>query len=172
MIYVGIDPGLDGGVAIKRPSGIETAIMPTIITKKAGKDKRVISHDGLKDIFEVFKSEECFAAIEEQQSMSKGGKPQGVTSMVTLGVGFGALLQTLTDFDIDFVRVNPQDWQKEFGIANGDTKAQALEVCQDLFQNLNLLGTKKSRVPHKGIIDAVLIMQYGIRRYKNGRKEK
>ena len=167
MIYIGIDPGLDGGIAIKRPSGIETAIMPTTTIKKAGKDKRVLDHIGLKEIFKVFKSERCYATIEEQQSMSKGGKPQGVKSMVTLGLGFGALLQVLTDFDIDFEKVNPQDWQKEFGIGNGDTKAQALEVCQDLFPKLNLLATKKSRVSHKGIVDAVLIMEYGIRKYKN-----
>ncbi|MCK4526148.1 hypothetical protein KAW18_02155 [candidate division WOR-3 bacterium] len=167
MIYIGIDPGLDGGIVIKKPEGIETVIMPTTTIKKADKDKRVISHDGLKDIFKVFKSEECFAAIEEQQAMSKGGIRQGVISMVTIGVGFGALLQVLTDFDIDFIRVNPQDWQKEFGIANGDTKAQALEVCQDLFPNLNLLGTPRSRVQHKGIVDAVLIMQYGIRKHKD-----
>ena len=169
MIYIGIDPGLSGGIAIMKPEGIETAIMPTTTIKKANKDKRVIDHDGLKKIFEVFKSEPCYAMIEEQQSMSKGGKPQGVISMVTLGLGFGALLQVLTDFNIDFERVNPQDWQKEFGIANGDTKAQALEVCQSLFPKLNLLGTEKSRVAHKGVVDAVLIMQYGIRKHKNGR---
>ena len=167
MIYIGIDPGLDGGIAIKKPSGIETVIMPTTTIKKAGKNKRVIDHDGVKEIFEVFKSEQCYAIIEEQQAMSKGGIKQGVISMVTIGVGFGALLQVLTDFDIDFKRINPHDWQKEFRIANGDTKAQALEVCQNLFPKLNLLGTKKSRVSHKGIVDAVLIMEYGIMKYKN-----
>ena len=167
MIYIGIDPGLNGGIVIMKPEGIETAIMPTTTIKKAGKDKRVISHEGLKEIFKVFKSEECYATIEEQQAMTKGGIMQGVISMVTLGVGFGALLQVLTDFDIDFERVNPQDWQKEFGIARGDTKEQALEVCQGLFPKLNLLATKKSRVAHKGIVDAVLIMEYGVRRYKN-----
>ena len=172
MIYIGIDPGLDGGVAIKRPSGIETAIMPTNTIERSGKNKRIIDNTGLKKIFEVFKSVTCCAMIEKQQAMSRQGVKQGVGAMVTLGMGYGALLQALTDFEIPFEVVRAQVWQKEFGIANGDTKAQALEVCQSLFPNLNLLATKKSRVPHKGIVDAVLIMQYGIRRYKNGRKEK
>ena len=166
MIYIGIDPGLDGGIAIKKPEGIETVIMPTTTVKKASKSKRIIDNTGLKEIFEVFKFVTCFATIEEQQAMTKRGIRQGVISMVTLGVGFGALLQVLTDFDIDFVRINPQDWQKEFGIANGDTKTQALEVCRNLFPNLNLLGTKRSRVAHKGLVDAVLIMQHGVRRGK------
>lgn len=168
VLMWGIDPGLSGGISMMDSQGmIFTSVIPTITIKKGKKNKRVIDHKGLRDIFKVCKSEPCFATIEEQQAMSKRGIRQGVISMVTLGVGFGALLQVLTDFDIDFKRVNPQDWQKDFGIANGDTKAQALQVCQDLFPKLNLLGTKKSRVPHKGIVDAVLIMQYGIKRYKN-----
>lgn len=167
MIYIGIDPGLNGGIAIMRPSGIETVIMPTTTIIKAGKDKRVLDHDGLKEIFEVFKSVTCYATIEKQQAMTKQGIKQGVGAMVTLGIGYGALLQVLTDFGIPFEEVRAQVWQKVFGIANGDTKAQALQVCQNLFPNLNLLATKKSRVPHKGIVDAVLIMEYGIRRHKN-----
>ena len=172
MIFIGVDPGLGGGFAITKPTGIETLIMPTNIIEKTGKNKRIIDHKGLKEIFEVFKSVTCFATIEKQQAMSKYGIKQGVGAMVTLGMGYGALLQVLTDFEIPFEEVRAQVWQKEFGIANGDTKAQALEACQSLFPNLNLLATKKSRVPHKGIVDAVLIMQYGIRRHKNDRKEK
>ena len=167
MIFIGVDPGLGGGVVIMRSEGIETAIMPTNIIEKSGKNKKIIDHKGLKEIFEVFKSVTCFATIEKQQAMSKYGIKQGVGAMVTLGIGYGALLQVLTDFGIPFEVVRAQVWQKEYGIANGDTKAQALEVCQDLFPKLNLLATKKSRVPHKGIVDAVLIMEYGIRRHKD-----
>lgn len=166
MIYIGIDPGLDGGIAIKKPEGIETVIMPTTTVKKASKSKRIIDNTGLKEIFEVFKSEECYATIEKQQAMTKQGVKQGVGAMVTLGMGYGALLQVLTDFEIPFDVVRAQVWQKEFGIANGDTKTQALEVCRNLFPNLNLLATKRSRVAHKGLVDAVLIMQHGVRRCK------
>ena len=167
MIYIGVDPGLGGGIAIMKPKGIETMIMPTNTIEKTGKNKRVIDHKGLKEIFEVFKSVTCYATIEKQQAMSKQGIKQGVGAMVTLGIGYGALIQVLTDFEIPFDEVRAQVWQKEFGIARGDTKEQALQVCQDLFPKLNLLATKKSRVAHKGIVDAVLIMQYGIRRHKN-----
>ena len=169
MIYIGVDPGLDGGFAIMKPEGIETLIMPTNTVKKSGKNKRIIDNKGLKEIFEIFKTEPCHATIEKQQAMSRQGVKQGVGAMVTLGMGYGALLQVLTDFEIPFEVVRAQVWQKEFGIANGDTKAQALEVCQSLFPNLNLLATKKSRVAHKGIVDAVLIMQYGVRKHKNER---
>ena len=169
MIYIGVDPGLGGGFAITKPTGIETLIMPTNTIEKSGKNKRIIDHKGLKEIFEVFKNKACYTTIEKQQAMSKQGIKQGVGAMVTLGIGYGSLIQVLTDFEIPFEEVRAQVWQKEFGIARGDTKAQALEVCQSLFPKLNLLGTEKSRVEHKGIVDAVLIMQYGIMRYKNER---
>ena len=167
MIYIGIDPGLDGGIVIKKPSGIETVIMPTTTVRKSGKNKRIIDNTGLKEIFEVFKSVTCYATIEKQQAMSRQGVKQGVGAMVTLGMGYGALLQVLTDFEISFEIVHAKVWQKEFGIANGDTKAQALEVCQSLFPNLNLLATRRCRKAHSGIVDAVLIMEYGIRNHKN-----
>ena len=98
MIYIGIDPGLSGGIAIMKPEGIVIVVIPTNTIQKAGKNKRIIDHDGLKKIFEVFKTETCYATIEKQQAMSKQGVKQGVGAMVTLGIGYGALLQVLTDF--------------------------------------------------------------------------
>jgi hypothetical protein len=170
LTFVGIDPGINGSVAVSLPDGcIKTFIMPTITKKLKDKRKKVIDHVGLRDFFKSLKTnhEQFYVVVEKQQAMSKQGVKQGVSAMVTLGIGYGALLQVLTDFEIPFEVVRAQEWQKEFGIANGDTKVQALEVCQGLFPNLNLLATKKSRVPHKGIVDAVLIMQYGIRKHKD-----
>ena len=169
VLICGIDPGLSGGISMMdAEKKITTKIMPTITIKKGKKNKRIIDHAGLREIFKSLKSKhkQCFVVVEKQQAMSKQGIKQGVGAMVTLGMGYGALIQVLTDFEIPFEIVRAQVWQKEFKIANGDTKAQALKVCQSLFPKLNLLATKKSRVAHKGIVDAVLIMQYGIRRYK------
>ena len=164
VLIWGIDPGLLGGISMMNTEKKITAkIMPTITIKKGKKNKRVLDHKGLKETFELYKSTSCYAVIEKQHAMPG----QGVSSMLTIGIGYGSLLQTLVDFEVSFEEVRAQVWQKEFGIANGDTKAQALEVCQSLFPKLNLLATKKSRVPHKGIVDAVLIMEYGIRRHKN-----
>ena len=161
--FVGIDPGLHGGIAVLLPDGcIETYVIPTLEKKVGSRRKRVIDHVGLREIFKKIKRGQLHAVVEMQHAMPR----QGVSSMLTIGIGYGSLLQTLVDFEIPFEIVRAQVWQKEFKIANGDTKAQALKVCQDLFPKLNLLGTKKSRVPHKGIVDAVLIMEYCVRRYK------
>lgn len=164
VLIWGIDPGLSGGISMMNTEKKITAkIMPTITIKKGKKNKRVLDHKGLKETFEPYKSTSCYAVIEKQHAMPG----QGVSSMLTIGIGYGSLLQTIVDFEIPFEEVRAQVWQKTFGIANGDTKAQALNVCQDLFPNLNLLATKRSRKAHSGIVDAVLLMEYGIRKYKN-----
>ena len=162
--FVGIDPGLHGGIAVLLPDGrIETYVIPTLIKKVGSRRKMVIDHVGLRDIFKKIKRGQLHAVVEMQHAMPG----QGVSSMLTIGIGYGSLVQTLVDFEVSFEEVRAQVWQKDFGIGKGDTKAQALEVCQDLFPNLNLLATKRSRKAHSGIVDAVLIMQYGIRRHKN-----
>ena len=167
--FVGIDPGLHGGIAVLLPDGcIETYVIPTLEKKVGSRRKRVIDHVGLREIFKKIKRGQLHAVVEMQHAMPG----QGVSSMLTIGIGYGSLLQTLVDFRVSYEEVRAQVWQKEFGIGNGDTKKQALVVCQSLFPKLNLLATKRSRVAHKGIVDAVLIMQYGVMRRKNERQEK
>jgi crossover junction endodeoxyribonuclease RuvC len=160
--FIGIDPGLSGGIATIRDSGeISTLVMPTI---KSGK-KRILDNAMLAGTFSLSNilNLKCYAILEQQQAMPK----QGVTSMFSIGYGFGALKQCLVDFSIPHEVVRAQVWQKEFGISGrkGNTKAQALRICQSLFPNLNLLATKRSKKPHEGIVDAVLIAEYARRRY-------
>ena len=162
MNFIGIDPGLQGGLAIiyPEPNIIETKIMPIMLQGK----KKAYDHYALPRFFYPFEGTQCYAILEQQQAMPK----QGVTSMFTIGYGFGALKQCLVDFAIPHEVVRAQTWQKEFGISGrkGNTKAQALQICQDLFPNLNLLATERSKKPHEGIVDATLIAEFARRRYE------
>ena len=175
MNYIGIDPGLQGGVVIIpeekeeiHPGGtavrtkyeIETFTMPVIPIGK----KKAYNHLALRQFFVQFDAPLCYAILEEQHAMPK----QGVVSMMSIGYGFGTLKQCLVDFTIPHEVVRAQVWQKEFGISGrkGNTKAQALQICQSLFPNLNLLATKLSKKPHEGIVDAVLIAEYARRRFR------
>ena len=157
--FIGIDPGLHGGIAIIRPDLIETYPMPLLSSQKG---LNAYDHFWLKRFFELSTSD-SYAILEQQQAMPK----QGVVSMLTIGYGFGTLKQGLVDFAIPHEIVRAQVWQKEFGISGrkGNTKAQALQICRDLFPNTNLLATERSKKPHEGIVDAILIAEYGRRRY-------
>ena len=158
MRFIGIDPGLQGGIAFVEESEIVTAYMPIIHGKKKTLDNLTLSR-----IFSGYDPIKCYAILEQQQAMPK----QGVTSMFSIGYGFGALKQCLVDFAIPHEIVRAQTWQKEFGISGrkGNTKAQALQICQSLFPDLNLLATERSKKPHEGIVDAVLIAEYAKRRH-------
>ena len=158
----GIDPGLQGGIATIRESGEITAhIMPTL---KIGK-KRTLDNAMLTATFSFLKTLDikCYAVLEQQQAMPK----QGVVSMMSIGYGFGALKQCLVDFGIPHEVVRAQVWQKEFCISGrkGNTKAQALRICQDLFPGVNLVATERSKNPHEGIVDAMLIAEFARRKY-------
>ena len=163
--FCGIDPGLSGAISFIEGSEIVTCIMPTISFGK----KRVLDNLTLSRIFSGSNPTQSYAILEQQQAMPK----QGVTSMFSIGYGFGALKQCLVDFSIPHEVVRAQVWQKEFGISGrkGNTKAQALQICQSLFPDLNLLASERAKKPHEGIVDAVLIAEYGRRRYKGTTKK-
>lgn len=163
MNYIGIDPGLQGAIAtIHESEEITTLIMPTL---KIGK-KRTLDNAMLAGTFSLpnILGIKSYVILEQQQAMPK----QGVTSMFSIGYGFGALKQCLVDFSIPHEVVRAQVWQKEFGISGrkGNTKAQALQICQSLFPNLNLLATERSKKPHEGIVDAILIAEFARRRFR------
>lgn len=157
--FIGIDPGLHGGIAIVYPDRIETFPMPLLSSQKG---LNAYDHFWLKRFFNLATSD-SYAVLEQQQAMPE----QGVVSMLTIGYGFGALKQCLVDFAIPHEVVRAQTWQKEYNISGkkGNTKAQALRICQDLFPDANLLATERSRKSHEGIVDAVLIAEYARRRY-------
>lgn len=168
MNYIGIDPGLSGGIATIRNTGKgEAIVMPIIVNGK----KRTLNNSLLASMFYILYTDrsKSYAILEQQQPMPK----QGVTSMFSIGYGFGVLKQCLVDFNISHEVVRAQIWQKEFSISGrkGNTKTQALRICQDLFPDINLLATERSKKPHEGIVDAMLIAEYARRKYGGVTKE-
>ena len=175
MNYIGIDPGLQGGIAIINPSGFATArTIPTVTIQKNGKDRTAYDHTELSNIFRELGKHGCFAVLEEQQPRpvyykDKQGKEkkQGATSLYTTGCGFCMLKQVLIDFEIPHEIIPAKDWQREFGISGkkGNTKTQSIEICKRLFPNLSLLPKPRSRKDSDGLADAALIALYSKRKY-------
>ena len=158
MNFIGIDPGLQGGIAFINSGDYFAFIMPIINAKK-----KSLNHVIISKLLSGHESAKTYAILEEQHAMPK----QGVVSMMSIGYGFGALKQCLVDFAIPHEVVRAQVWQKEFGISGrkGNTKSQALQICRSLFPDLKLLATERSKKPHEGIVDAVLIAEFARRRY-------
>lgn len=136
MTIIGIDPGVNGGIAWISGGKPCVEKMP----------------DTLQDLWELLRdiaSEGPCKAYLEQVSSS----PQmGVVSSFTFGNGFGRLEMALTAAGIPFERVRPQVWQKAMGCMTKGDKNVSKRKAQELFPSM--------KVSH-ATADALLIASYG-----------
>lgn len=99
--------------------------------------------------------------IEKAQAMPK----QGVSSTFNYGTGFGRLIGWCEALGLPFELVTPQAWMRVMhaGTTGTDSKARSLQAAQRLFPGVSLIPGK-CRKPHMGLVEALLICEYGVRR--------
>lgn len=149
MMILGIDPGLDGGLAII--SGTSTSshieLLETIPTeKKTGFIKRQVDAQKLSNILRVFPDIVCYL----EKVASRPG--QGVGSVFSFGDTYGTIRGVLGALNIPTYYVSPQKWKKELKISS---KEDSLKASQDIF------GGLKFRKKDHNIAEALLIAYYG-----------
>lgn len=138
VCYLGIDPGMSGGIAWIR-DGVACAV------------KMPETHRDILDVFLEIRAEgPCFAILEKVHSMPG----QGVVSAFTFGKGFGALEMALTAAGIPFEHVQPQKWQKHMGCLTKGDKNISKSKAQELFPAL--------KITH-AIADSLIISEYNRR---------
>ena len=161
--FLGIDPGLNGGLAVVSDNKIRYKLaMPTIsVTTKKGNIKKGIDRGGIITFLQTL-PEHTHAAIEEQQAF----RSQNVTSTCTTCKNYGILLMGLFVAHTYITEVPSSIWQAHFGIVSvkkgeGETtKQQAANIAQALYPNTDFRKSENTHIPHDGIIDAVLIANY------------
>lgn len=145
MIYIGIDPGKKGAMAMISDLTKERALIPFDETVYAKVLKECIG-------------KEATACLEHVGAMPG----QGVTSMFNFGQNFGYIKGLLEAFQIPYELVRPQKWKKEFSIT-GD-KNSSIEVCKRLFPGVSLRRTDRCRKDDDGFAEALLLAEYARRR--------
>lgn len=169
MIYIGIDVGLNGGIAglRQRPDGVTLELLapaPTLDTGKGGTMHRQQMYRILKRLRDMtgtpISGYSVRAFIEKAHSMPK----QGTASTFSFGKGFGEWLGILTALEIPTEEVTAQRWKKEIlaGMRKNE-KDSSIKKAQELYPQANLLATERSRVPHDGMAEALLIAEYNRR---------
>lgn len=169
--YIGIDPGLKGGVAIISPDG-NINLFPTPLIAKEEID--VLSLSKM-----LFQYRDCHVVIEKVHSIF------GVSAAANFSFGFGcgALYAMLKILEVPFTEVSPVTWQKEMwqGVSpvmiptdkktkDGEvkykvnTKATSLLAVKRLFPTVNLLASNRCTTPHDGMVDALLLASFGKRK--------
>lgn len=147
MIWIGIDPGQRGAMAMLGGSD-----GPEIIPF----DQRLYIErlNALKET-----GEKCVCCIEGVQPI----RGNGIIALFKLGQAYGWLLGMLDSIGIPYQPITPQKWKKEFGLTSD--KAKSVEVCRRLYPGVNLLRTERSRKEDDGMAEALLMATYAKRKF-------
>lgn len=148
MIYIGIDPGKSGALAVLNEDG-SSIIYP-------------FSVDGYREILADYSTEnfKCRAkcCLEHVSAMPGNGS----VSMFNFGENFGFIQGLLTAYEIPYELVRPQKWKKEFSVTAD--KNQAIDVCKRLFPNAILKRTDRCKVDDSNFAEALLMAEYARRK--------
>lgn len=152
MRVIGIDPGLDGAIAVISANSCRIIDMPTVTVERNGKSKRQVSATELAEILYTIKSDDCHVFAEKVSAMAG----QGVTSVFSFGRSFGMIEGILAAFRLPVTFVPPATWVKAVGRGQGKdaSRARAMELFPD-----NQADFK--RVKDDGRADAALIAYWG-----------
>lgn len=144
MIYIGIDPGKSGALAVIWDGGAVEVFG--------------FSPENYKRTLSDLELEECRCCLERVGAMPK----QGVNSMFHFGENYGFIQGLLTAYSIPYELVTPQKWKKEFQIT-GD-KNSSIAVCKRLFPDVDIRRTDRCRKDDDGKAEALLMAEYARRK--------
>jgi hypothetical protein len=175
QVYLGIDPGASGGIAVQSFGEIYCVPMP-----KTERD--------VWGVINGYRHESAVAVIERVGGYIQGNATPG-SAMFNFGVSYGGLRMALIAAGIRFEDVPPQKWQKALGIAprkSGKTKMVSSDddpkvpfLCTELkevggesktvFKN-RLKAKAQQLFPEQKVTlataDALLLLEYCTRIYK------
>jgi hypothetical protein len=168
--YIGIDLGKAGAlVVLKNGRPHERIVMP-----KIGKE---LDLRGIYDFLAQYCTHDAHVVFEKVHGMFGLMK----RAAVSLGLQTGYMEMACVALNLPYTMVSPISWQKvlfkdaKIQTKNKktdegktkqvkDTKKTALLVAMRLFPKENFLATKRSKVPHDGIVDGYLLAEYGKRK--------
>lgn len=165
-IYIGIDIGKDGGIASIHPDG-------SIMTFRIPLIKDQIDTKGLGELIQTYSEfgiDHIIFALEDVHSIFG----TSAKSNFQFGRAAGLIEGYVTALKASHLFVAPKVWQaisligvpKVYEVGKEgkkiDTKAMALIAAQRLFPKADLVAgaTARSKKPHNGIVDALLIAHY------------
>jgi crossover junction endodeoxyribonuclease RuvC len=166
MIYIGIDPGKDGALAVLSPFLSDPArqlVLHDIPTLRASK-KREYDDAGMATLLSrVCDGETVVHVALEKQSARPG---QGVVSMFSTGEGYGLWRGLLAALRLPYEVVLPQRWRK--ALLSGYPKAETPEQRKALSvlhaQRTFPMHAAQFKGPRGGLrdgrADAALIAEY------------
>ena len=149
-VFIGIDPGKKGAVAVLDGGRVHALRLP--FKAQGG----VLDALTLSKYLLQFPGALC--AIEEQVARPAQGRSGGIMMR-----GYGSLLAVLEVCEVDYIVVKPKVWQQEMlgSFPRGESKIASAAYCEATFlAAARLLWYQKSGRPHDGVTDALCIAAY------------
>ena len=154
MLFIGIDPGQSGALAVIGDDFVETVIP----FSESAYRKTLLDLDAKRVMSDV----KLFAVVEHVGPMPK----QGVSSTFKFGMNFGWIQGLLCAIGVPFELVRPQKWKKMFSCTSD--KNTSIDVAQRMFPSVPLFATPRCRKPHDGMAEALLMAEYARRIWQAG----
>lgn len=156
--WIGIDPGLHGGIAVQYEHGLPRAF-PMPLTPKNMIDLPAISDLidsmlGYSAALDIIRP--ALIYIEGVNAMPG----QGVSSTFKFGFVTGAVHGIIAAKGLSLQVVYPVRWKNRVLAGTKKDKEAAIDYCRLHFPDVNLLATSRSKKPHDGMADALCISEY------------
>lgn len=162
-IHLGIDNSLSGALCIL--SGSQIVAMTTMPVKEYVPPKKGAKTTREIDIVAVWQWIYDTVGHQLEQVVVMIEKPTNAKTYRAAEAMAGSFHALRAMCELKFLRwerITPQAWQQVMlpGCKKGDTKPAALRAAKKLWPDEHWLATKRSKVPHDGLVDAALIAEY------------
>ncbi len=153
MRIIGVDPGLNGALAVLDGNKIiEVFDIPVMAEGK--KNKRQLNSAELSSILRnnMLNNDNTVVVVEQVNAMPG----QGVTSMFNFGQTFGAIKGICAALGLPIFFVRPSKWKKHFDLINSSKDASRTKVIE-MYPSISNQLSKKKDVNKS---DAILIARF------------
>jgi crossover junction endodeoxyribonuclease RuvC len=155
-LVAGIDPGLDGALALIEAATLE--VFEVLDFPTVGTAKREPDEAALFATLARWRTMGCtFVVYETQQAFPK----QGRSSCFSLGVTFGVVRAAIAAAGIAREPVSPRTWKRDAGLTSdkADSRAAALRLFPGAS---DMLGRKRD----EGRAESLLLAAYAAKRWR------
>lgn len=161
MIYLGIDNGVNGGLAACHDGGqiVKITPMPTIKVVGPKGNRNEYNIPAIIDWLNQFRNNTKMVILEKAQPFPGMGAHQTFVNAKNFGIMEGLIVA----LGFPYMIVHPKTWQKKMfeGMPKQDTKQASMATAIRLFPATKFIANDKSTKLHDGMSDAALMAYYG-----------
>ncbi|MFL2887547.1 MAG: crossover junction endodeoxyribonuclease [Pelagibacterales bacterium MED-G40] len=153
MKIIGIDPGLNGAIAVLQNNKVIQIHDVPVMTDGKKNKRQLNSAQLVKLLKDNFQDEVDTVVVVEQVNAMPG---QGVTSMFNFGQTFGAIKGICAALNLPIFFVRPAKWKKHFDLINSSKDASRTKAIE-MYPSISDQLSKKKDVNKS---DAILIARF------------